>query len=72
MKKKYVVRIKHVVILVECKIVPGGTTPSLLDLHDPPQLRAGFTNNQVQFLRVFFNKVNKKLIISACDVWAIL
>lgn len=30
------------------KIVPGGTAASLLDLDDPPQLRAAFTNNQVK------------------------
>ncbi|KAL5728108.1 primary-amine oxidase [Ranunculus cassubicifolius] len=29
------------------KIVPGGTAASLLDLQDPPQLRAAFTNNQI-------------------------
>lgn len=29
------------------KIVPGGIAASLLDLDDPPQLRAAFTNNQV-------------------------
>lgn len=29
------------------KIVPGGTAASLLDLDDPPQKRAAFTNNQV-------------------------
>ncbi|KAJ3706223.1 hypothetical protein LUZ61_009928 [Rhynchospora tenuis] len=29
------------------KIVPGGTAASLLDLHDPPQMRAAFTNNQI-------------------------
>ncbi|KAK1303482.1 Primary amine oxidase [Acorus calamus] len=29
------------------KIVPGGTAASLLDVDDPPQLRAAFTNNQI-------------------------
>lgn len=29
------------------KIVPGGTAASLLDLDDPPQIRAAFTNNQI-------------------------
>ncbi|KAL5728109.1 primary-amine oxidase [Ranunculus cassubicifolius] len=29
------------------KIVPGGTAASLLDLQDPPQMRAAFTNNQI-------------------------
>ncbi|XP_042486126.1 primary amine oxidase-like [Macadamia integrifolia] len=29
------------------KVVPGGTAASLLDHHDPPQLRASFTNNQI-------------------------
>ncbi|KAJ3706220.1 hypothetical protein LUZ61_009925 [Rhynchospora tenuis] len=29
------------------RIVPGGTAASLLDLHDPPQMRAAFTNNQI-------------------------
>lgn len=29
------------------KVVPGGTAATLLDLHDPPQIRAAFTNNQV-------------------------
>lgn len=29
------------------KIVPSATATSLLDLHDPPQIRAAFTNNQV-------------------------
>ncbi|THF98667.1 hypothetical protein TEA_026756 [Camellia sinensis var. sinensis] len=28
------------------KVVPGGTAASLLDLNDPPQIRAAFTNNQ--------------------------
>ncbi|KAI7989675.1 Primary amine oxidase [Camellia lanceoleosa] len=28
------------------KVVPGGTAGSLLDLNDPPQIRAAFTNNQ--------------------------
>lgn len=30
------------------KIVPGATAASLLDLDDPPQERAAFTNNQVR------------------------
>ncbi|KAF9602705.1 hypothetical protein IFM89_030593 [Coptis chinensis] len=29
------------------KIVPRGTAASLLDVHDPPQVRAAFTNNQI-------------------------
>ncbi|KAJ0478136.1 putative primary-amine oxidase [Helianthus annuus] len=29
------------------KIVPGGTAASLLDLDDPPQIRAAFSNNQI-------------------------
>uniref|UniRef100_A0A5B6ZRF1 Amine oxidase n=1 Tax=Davidia involucrata TaxID=16924 RepID=A0A5B6ZRF1_DAVIN len=29
------------------KVVPGGTAASLLDLHDPPQKRGAFTNNQI-------------------------
>jgi primary-amine oxidase len=29
------------------KIVPAGTAANLLDLYDPPQMRAAFTNNQV-------------------------
>ncbi|KAF6152590.1 hypothetical protein GIB67_013037 [Kingdonia uniflora] len=29
------------------KVVPGGTAASLLDPNDPPQLRSGFTNNQI-------------------------
>ncbi|XP_077235571.1 amine oxidase [copper-containing] gamma 2-like [Tasmannia lanceolata] len=29
------------------KVVPGGTAASLLDLSDPPQIRAAFTNNQI-------------------------
>lgn len=29
------------------KVVPGGTAASLLDLDDPPQMRAAFTNNQI-------------------------
>ncbi|XAR70412.1 Primary-amine oxidase [Bertholletia excelsa] len=29
------------------KVVPGGTAASLLDLDDPPQKRAAFTNNQI-------------------------
>ncbi|KAK2979680.1 hypothetical protein RJ640_027260 [Escallonia rubra] len=29
------------------KIVPGGNAASLLDLHDPPQIRGAFTNNQI-------------------------
>ncbi|KAK9068007.1 hypothetical protein SSX86_012118 [Deinandra increscens subsp. villosa] len=29
------------------KIVPGGNAASLLDLDDPPQIRAAFTNNQI-------------------------
>ncbi|PIA50055.1 hypothetical protein AQUCO_01300647v1 [Aquilegia coerulea] len=28
------------------KVVPGGNAASLLDLHDPPQIRGAFTNNQ--------------------------
>ncbi|KAJ0482824.1 putative primary-amine oxidase [Helianthus annuus] len=31
----------------EFHIVPGGTAASLLDLDDPPQIRAAFTNNQI-------------------------
>ncbi|KAK1384842.1 Amine oxidase [Heracleum sosnowskyi] len=33
------------------KIVPGGNSASLLDLDDPPQLRAAFTNNQIWVTR---------------------
>ncbi|GAB4857019.1 Amine oxidase [copper-containing] gamma 1 [Ancistrocladus abbreviatus] len=33
--------------LVGYKVVPGGTAASLLDLDDPPQKRAAFTNNQI-------------------------
>nr|GEW47057.1 primary amine oxidase-like [Tanacetum cinerariifolium] len=29
------------------KIIPGGNAASLLDLDDPPQIRAAFTNNQI-------------------------
>ncbi|KAJ8428185.1 hypothetical protein Cgig2_033123 [Carnegiea gigantea] len=29
------------------KVVPGGTAASILDLEDPPQKRAAFTNNQI-------------------------
>lgn len=29
------------------KVVPGGTAASLLDVEDPPQKRAAFTNNQI-------------------------
>eukprot|EP00262_Sarcandra_glabra_P007199 TRINITY_DN1983_c0_g1_i1.p1 TRINITY_DN1983_c0_g1~~TRINITY_DN1983_c0_g1_i1.p1 ORF type:complete len:726 (-),score=47.62 TRINITY_DN1983_c0_g1_i1:258-2435(-) len=29
------------------KVVPGGTAASLLDPHDPPQMRGAFTNNQI-------------------------
>ncbi|KAF5176157.1 Primary amine oxidase, partial [Thalictrum thalictroides] len=29
------------------KVVPGGNAATLLDLHDPPQIRAAFTNNQI-------------------------
>ncbi|KAL8210113.1 hypothetical protein R6Q57_006845 [Mikania cordata] len=29
------------------KLVPSGTAASLLDLDDPPQIRAAFTNNQI-------------------------
>ncbi|KAK9276175.1 hypothetical protein L1049_005706 [Liquidambar formosana] len=29
------------------KVVPAGNAASLLDLHDPPQLRGAFTNNQI-------------------------
>lgn len=29
------------------KVVPGGTAASLLDIDDPPQKRAAFTNNQI-------------------------
>ncbi|KAF5202645.1 Primary amine oxidase [Thalictrum thalictroides] len=29
------------------KVVPGGNAASLLDLHDPPQIRGAFTNNQI-------------------------
>lgn len=29
------------------KLVPTATAASLLDLHDPPQIRGAFTNNQV-------------------------
>ncbi|KAL7188702.1 hypothetical protein ACSBR1_038545 [Camellia fascicularis] len=33
------------------KVVPGGTAASLLDLNDPPQIRAAFTNNQIWVTR---------------------
>lgn len=36
------------------KIVPSGTAATLLDLQDPPQLRAAFTNNQVQISLGFY------------------
>ncbi|KAG8382379.1 hypothetical protein BUALT_Bualt05G0071300 [Buddleja alternifolia] len=29
------------------KVVPGGNAASLLDVNDPPQIRAAFTNNQI-------------------------
>lgn len=32
------------------KLVPGATAASLLDLDDPPQKRAAFTNNQVMIM----------------------
>ncbi|GFZ06961.1 copper amine oxidase family protein [Actinidia rufa] len=33
------------------KVVPGGNAASLLDLDDPPQIRAAFTNNQIWVTR---------------------
>lgn len=34
------------------KLVPGATAASLLDLADPPQIRAAFTNNQVHLCHI--------------------
>lgn len=41
-------RLNHVGNPSGYKIVPGATAASLLDLYDPPQMRAAFTNNQVR------------------------
>lgn len=45
------------------KVVPGGTAASLLDLDDPPQLRAAFINNQVQLVYKFNTSSVPKLEI---------
>lgn len=37
------------------KLVPAATAASLLHLHDPPQIRAAFTNNQVCLVSIFIN-----------------
>ncbi|CDP09892.1 unnamed protein product [Coffea canephora] len=49
------------------KLVPRATAASLLDLDDPPQLRAAFTNNQVPVIGLFSIQM---LFCNRSEPWA--